>query len=116
MERMMNKVSLVTLWVEPTSHQIVKYTFDNVNFDFLPAAWLAPPERPEGDDDDEPAVQGQTAGGRRRREGGGGGDLWMPKDVEFYFAAMLAIGSFDVRYRLDYHDYREAATSGRIKK
>ena len=40
MERLMNKVALVTLWVAPASRQIVKYTFDNVNFDFLPASWL----------------------------------------------------------------------------
>ena len=39
-QRMMNKVALVTLWVEPKAHQIVKYTFDNVGFDFLPAQWL----------------------------------------------------------------------------
>src|SRR5258708_36625206 len=38
--RLMNKVALVTLWVEPNAHQIVKYTFDNVGFDFLPAQWL----------------------------------------------------------------------------
>ena len=38
--RMMNKVSLVTLWIEPKAHQIVKYTFDNVGFDFLPVQWL----------------------------------------------------------------------------
>ena len=35
-QNLMNKVSLVTLWVEPKAHQIVKYTFDNVGFDFLP--------------------------------------------------------------------------------
>src|SRR2546425_8331224 len=40
--RLMNKVALVTLWVEPNAHQIVKYTFDNVGFDFLPVQWLAP--------------------------------------------------------------------------
>jgi hypothetical protein len=28
---------------------------------------------------------------------------------------MLAIGEFDVRYHLQYHDYRQATTSGRIK-
>ena len=39
-ERKMNKTALVTLWVDPTNHQIVKYTFDNVWLDFLPAAWL----------------------------------------------------------------------------
>src|SRR6059058_278830 len=40
MQRMLNKVALVTLWIEPNAHQIVKYTFDNVGFDFLPAQWL----------------------------------------------------------------------------
>ena len=39
-QRMMNKVALVTLWIEPKAHQIVKYTFDNVGFDFLPLPWL----------------------------------------------------------------------------
>ena len=39
-QRLMNKVSLVTIWVEPNQKQIVKYTFDNIGLDFLPAAWL----------------------------------------------------------------------------
>src|SRR5206468_7626356 len=38
--RLMNKVALITLWVEPSTHQIVKYTFDNVGFDFFPGQWL----------------------------------------------------------------------------
>ena len=33
--RLMNKVAIVTIWVEPASRQIVKYTFDNVDFDFM---------------------------------------------------------------------------------
>jgi len=41
--------------------------------------------------------------------------VWLPKDVDMYFAAMLAVGAFDVRYHLDYHDYKQATTSGRIK-
>ena len=65
---MMNKVSLVTIWVEPKSHQIVKYTFDNVNFDFLPAAWLLRLDRSEGHDDHEPAVQGRVAAEKRRHD------------------------------------------------
>src|SRR5438105_2166378 len=40
MQRLMNKVALITLWIEPKAHQIVKYTFDNVGFDFLPVSWL----------------------------------------------------------------------------
>ena len=39
-DRKMNKTALVTLWVDPAEHQIVKYTFDNVWMDFLPASWL----------------------------------------------------------------------------
>ena len=38
--RKMDKTSQVTLWVDPATHQIVKYTFDNVWLDFLPAGWL----------------------------------------------------------------------------
>ncbi len=99
MEKLMNKVALVTLWVEPKSRQIVKYTFDNVNFDFLPAAWLL-------------RVDGLKASMSMSQPFK---DVWLPRDVEFYFSAMLAIGSFSVRYHLDYKDYREAKTSGRIK-
>lgn len=99
MERLMNKVALVTIWVEPKSHQIVKYTFDNVNFDFLPAAWLLRLN-------DLKASMTMSQAFK---------DLWLPKDVDMYFSAMVAIGSFNVRYHLDYKDYREAKTSGRIK-
>jgi hypothetical protein len=35
--RQMNKVALVTLWVEPTEHHIVQYRLDNVPLSFLPA-------------------------------------------------------------------------------
>jgi hypothetical protein len=42
-------------------------------------------------------------------------EIWLPRDLEFYFSAMLAAGSFNVRYHVDYHDYREATATGRIK-
>jgi len=99
LQRLMNKVSLITLWVEPKAHQIVKYTFDNVNFDFLPAAWLV-----RVDDVKASMTMSQPFP-----------DVWLPRDVDMYFSAMLAIGSFNMRFHLDYHDYREAKTSGRIK-
>ena len=38
--RQMNKVSIVTLWVDPLEKQIVKYDFRNVDADFFPAGWL----------------------------------------------------------------------------
>jgi hypothetical protein len=99
MERMMNKVSLVTIWVEPSSHQIVKYTFDNINFDFLPGAWLLRV-------DDLKASMTMSEPFK---------EIWLPRDIEFYFSVMLAAGSFNVRYHADYHDYREATATGRIK-
>jgi hypothetical protein len=39
-DRQMNKVSMVTLWVEPNEKQILQYEFQNVDADFLPARWL----------------------------------------------------------------------------
>jgi hypothetical protein len=100
MQRMLNKVSLVTLWVEPQSHQIVKYIFDNVNLDFMPGAWLF-----RLDDLKASMTMGQPFK-----------DVWLPSDIEMRFGATIAVGSFDVRYRVDYHDYREATTSARIKR
>ncbi len=99
LERMMNKVSLVTLWIDPASSQIVKYTFDNVNLDFLPAAWLV-----RVNDLKASMTMSQAFP-----------DVWLPHDVDMYFSGMLAVGTFDLRYHLDYHDYRQATTSGRIK-
>jgi hypothetical protein len=98
-ERMMNKVSLVTLWVEPKAHQIVKYTFDNINFNFLPAAWLVR----------------VTEGRASMTMSQAFKNVWLPKNVDMAFGAMIAIGNFDARYHLDFHDYKEATTTGRIK-
>ena len=100
LQRLMNKVSLVTLWVTADSHQIVKYTFDNVNMDFLPAAWLVRVN-------DLRATMTMSQPFK---------DVWLPRDVQFDVSLMFAIGAVDVQYQLDYHDYREAKTSGRIKR
>ena len=64
----MNKVSLVTLWVEPKSKQIVKYIFDNVHFDFLPAAWLVRMEE----------LQASMTMSQPFK------DVWLPRDVDFH--------------------------------
>src|SRR5207253_2108602 len=36
----MDKVSMVTLWIEPKDHQILQYEFTNIDFDFLPGRSL----------------------------------------------------------------------------
>ena len=99
LEQMLNKVSMVTLWIEPSAFQIVKYNFENVNLDFLPGAWLA-----RLTDVRATMTMHQPFP-----------DVWLPKDVEFYFAAMLAIGEMDARYRLTYHNYKLASATAKIK-
>ena len=76
-QRLMNKVALVTLWIEPNAHQIVKYTFDNVGFDFLPAQWLV------RIDDFKPTMRmGQPFPG-----------VWLPDDLDIDFVGGTAFGA-----------------------
>ena len=89
-QRMMNKVALVTMWIEPDAHQIVKYTFDNIDFDFLPAQWLVRLGNVRATmsmHQPFPAV-------------------WLPRDLEVLVDAQVAVGRFDVRWSVEYRDYR----------
>src|SRR5258708_32547203 len=88
-QRLMNKVALVTLWVEPKAHQIVKYTFDNVGFDFLPGQWLV-----HVSDLKATMSVGQPVP-----------DVWLPTSMEINLAMALPFGQIDVRYGLEDHDY-----------
>ncbi len=97
-QRMMNKVALVTLWVEPKAHQIVKYTFDNVSFDFLPAQWLV-----HVSDVKATMTVGQPFP-----------DVWLPTSLEINLAMMVAVGELDLRYGLDYHDYRVPDVTSKV--
>jgi hypothetical protein len=97
-QRLMNKVALVTLWIEPKAHQIVKYTFDNVGFDFLPAQWLI-----HVSDLKATMSVGQPFP-----------DVWLPSSMEINLAMTLALGQFDVRYGLDYHDYRQPSVTSKV--
>jgi hypothetical protein len=97
-QRMMNKVALVTLWVEPKAHQIVKYTFDNVGFDFLPAQWLV-----HVSDVKATMTVGQPFP-----------DVWLPTSMELNLAMTVAIGQVDVRYGLEYRDYRVPSVTSKI--
>ena len=97
-QRLMNKVALVTLWVEPKAHQIVKYTFDNVGFDFLPAQWLV-----HVNDLKASMTMGQPFP-----------DVWLPNALELGMSGTLAVGQFDLRYRLDYHDYRRPDVTSKV--
>jgi hypothetical protein len=96
--KLMNKVALVTLWIEPTSHQIVKYTYDNVALDFLPAQWLV-----HVNDIRASMTMGQPFP-----------DVWLPRALEMNAALAFAIGQVDVRVALDYHDYRQPDVTSKV--
>src|SRR5206468_679081 len=100
-QRLMNKVALVTLWVEPSAHQIVKYTFANVGFDFLPAQWLV-----HVDDVKATMTMSQPFADVK--------DIWLPRGVELSLGMTLASGQFDVRYALEYSAYRRADVTSKV--
>ncbi len=97
-QRLMNKVALVTLWVEPNAHQIVKYTFDNVGFDFLPTQWLV-----HISDAKATMTVGQPFP-----------DVWLPTSLEINLAMTIAVGQLDLRYALEYHDYRVPNVTSKV--
>jgi len=99
MQRLLNKVALVTIWVEPSAHQIVKYTFDNVGFDFLPAQWLV-----RINDLRATMTMSQPFP-----------DVWLPRGLELTAGMTLAVGAFDLRYALDYHDYRQPDVKTKVR-
>jgi hypothetical protein len=96
--RLMNKTALITLWVEPKAHQIVKYTFDNIALDFLPAQWIV-----KLDELHASMTMGQPFP-----------EVWLPNALEFHFGATFAIGPVDLRYTLQYHDYRRADVTSKV--
>jgi hypothetical protein len=97
--RLMNKVALVTLWVDPAAHQIVKYTFNNIALDFLPAQWLL-----HVDEVKASMIMGQPFP-----------DVWLPASVDIDAAMSLVAGQFYVHYGHEYHDYRQADVTTKIK-
>lgn len=97
--RQMNKVARVTLWVEPGDHQIVKYTFENTDLDFLPGRSLV-----RLDDLRATMTMGQPFPG-----------VWLPRDVDAQGAITVAAGTYAVRYAIRYADYREAEVKVRVR-
>lgn len=97
-DRKMDKTSQVTLWVDPISHQIVKYTFENVWLDFLPAGWLV-----RIDDLRANMEMGQPFP-----------DVWLPKNLSIHAGLTLALGSMELQYRRGFSNYRKADVSSRI--
>ncbi len=98
-DRRMNKTALVTLWVDPAEHQIVKYTFDNVWLDFLPGAWLVRVDAIRAS-----MTMGQPVAG-----------VWLPREIDIRAGVTLATGSFTAAYDRTFTNYREAEVHTVIK-
>jgi hypothetical protein len=93
-----NKTSLVTLWIDPTQHQIVKQTFDNTGMGFLPGRWLV---RFDG-------MSATMEMGQPLR------DIWLPLQLTVVGEVSTALGDFDVRFTQVFDEYRETVTGGRL--
>jgi len=97
--RLMNKVAVITIWVEPSTHQIVKFTFDNIDFDFLPVPWLI-----QIDSLKASMTMSQPFA-----------DVWLPKDLDIGAAFTMAIGQFSFSQTITYRDYREANVKSKFR-
>ena len=43
-----------------------------------------------------------------------GPDVWLPDSLDVNVALMMAFGQFDLRYGLDYHDYRQPDVTTKV--
>jgi hypothetical protein len=98
-EQKLNKVALITLWVDPAEYQIVKYTFNITEFDFLPARWLVR----VGD-----VVASMTMA--RVLDG-----VWLPSRISMNVALSVAVGAYTGRYERTFSNYKKAEVGARIR-
>ena len=98
-EEKMNKASMVTLWVEPKTYQILQYHFEDMDWDFFPGRAIV-----RVGDTHATMQMGQAFP-----------NVWLPSSVGMQFEMMLAIGAVDASYRVDYLNYKEAAVTYKIK-
>ena len=94
-----NKGALVTLWIDPAEQQIVRFTFDNIGFEFLPLRWLIRLD----------ALTASMTMGRPLD------NVWLPERIDASGVMTMASGSTTVAYSRTFSDYREARTGGRLR-
>ena len=98
-EKKMEKVSMVTLWIEPKDYQILQYEFSNIDFDFLPGRTLVRL-------DDLRAAM-------RMREAFP--NVWLPDTINMGFGMTIALGDITARYDVKYHDYKLAEVKSKLR-
>ena len=98
-EEKMNKVALVTLWVDPAENQILRYEFRNIDMDFLPARQLV-------------QIDGLTATMQMSEPFP---NVWLPASIGMRFKMTLAVGPVEGRYDVKYTDYRLPTVGARVR-
>jgi hypothetical protein len=95
----MNKVSLVTLWIDPKEHQILQYTFENIDMDFMPGRSMV-------------RIDDLKASMKMSEPFPG---VWLPGSINMHFGLTMAIGPLTARYDTRYHGYRVAEVTSKIR-
>lgn len=91
------KTSMVTLWVDPENHQIVKYAFENTGLDFLRFRWLL-----------------RADGLRATMELAPVRGVWMPARMTLSGHATTALGKYEMTVTQEFFDYRQAEAAARL--
>jgi hypothetical protein len=98
-EAALNKVTMVTMWIDAQEYQIVRFAFDNADWGFLPGRAIVRVDQ---------AKATMTMG--RYFD-----DVWLPKEIAFNFGATFAAGSYTFRYGREFYDYRKGEVSAKIR-
>ncbi len=98
-ERSFDKVALITLWIDPGEYQIVRYTFDNVDFGFLPGRWIV-----RVDDVRASMTMDRVFDG-----------AWLPREITMRAGLTFASGSYGFEYGREFSNHRKAEVSAKIR-
>jgi len=98
-EAALNKVTMVTMWIDPLEYQIVRFAFDNADWGFLPGRAIVRVDQ---------AKATMTMG--RYFD-----NVWLPREIAFNFGVTFAAGSYTFRYGREFFDYRKGEVSARIR-
>ena len=95
----MDKVSLVTLWVDPAERQILRYEFRIIDMDFLPGGSFVRVD--------------STRATMQMAEPFP--NVWLPASVAMRFRLTSAAGPLEARYDVKYRDYRLPTVTARVR-
>jgi hypothetical protein len=98
-ETALNKVTMVTMWIDPQEYQIVRFAFDNADWGFLPGRAIVRVDQ----------AKATMAMGRYFD------NVWLPREIAFNFGATFAAGSYTFSYRREFYDYRKGEVSAKIR-